>query len=300
MTQDRGAAEADAAAATQLGPGAQLAAARVRAGITPAEVAERLRLDPPALAALEADKFETFGASVFVRGHLRRYAELVGLSPHDLDAAYEASNECLDRPELNASAKPMQRASFAPRPFKPQIAVVAAVLVVLVAAVWWALRLPHRQARAPSETVPVTTPASGPASAPATESLPGAAPAPPAAAAPAATDTAGAAAAPAVSPVASGVLAPGEVRLQIHFGQNSWTEIYDAKGRQVFFGLGAAGSTQDLTGKPPLRILFGNPEGVRVLLNGHPVGLGERPEGAPLRFSLDGGGRVVELRAAHG
>ena len=72
-------------------PGARLAAAREQAGMTLTEVAERLRLDVATLQALEAGRFESLGAAVFVRGHLRHYAELVGLPLEEIEAAYAAS-----------------------------------------------------------------------------------------------------------------------------------------------------------------------------------------------------------------
>ena len=44
------------------------------------QAAEKLHVDPKMLEALEAEDFAALGAPVYVRGHLRRYAELVGES----------------------------------------------------------------------------------------------------------------------------------------------------------------------------------------------------------------------------
>jgi cytoskeletal protein RodZ len=43
-----------------------------------AAAAEKLHLDIKVIEALEADRFAELGASVYVRGHLRRYADFVG------------------------------------------------------------------------------------------------------------------------------------------------------------------------------------------------------------------------------
>ena len=53
-------------------PGVNAPACRVAAA------AEKLHLDPKVIEALEADRFAELGASVYVRGHLRRYADFVG------------------------------------------------------------------------------------------------------------------------------------------------------------------------------------------------------------------------------
>src|SRR5256886_4663050 len=68
----------------RCGTGARLRAAREKAGLSLAQAAESLALDPPTLEALEAEDFAALGADVYVRGHLRRYAELIGESPAQL------------------------------------------------------------------------------------------------------------------------------------------------------------------------------------------------------------------------
>ncbi|MCZ7654514.1 MAG: helix-turn-helix domain-containing protein [Rhodocyclaceae bacterium] len=55
------------------------------------QVAEALHLEEPMVLALEEDRFEAMGAPVFVRGHLRRYAQLVGLAPDAVLEAYRAA-----------------------------------------------------------------------------------------------------------------------------------------------------------------------------------------------------------------
>ena len=52
--------------------GERLRAGRERAGLSIAAAAEKLHLDNKVIEALEADRFAELGASVYVRGHLRR------------------------------------------------------------------------------------------------------------------------------------------------------------------------------------------------------------------------------------
>ena len=58
--------------------GRQLREARERMGLGVAQAAERLHVDENVIDALESGDFETLGPPVYVRGHLRHYAELVG------------------------------------------------------------------------------------------------------------------------------------------------------------------------------------------------------------------------------
>lgn len=62
-------------------PGALLAAARVRAGLSLTDVAERSRVGLGYLEALEADDWEALPAPVYTRGFMRLYAREVGLDP---------------------------------------------------------------------------------------------------------------------------------------------------------------------------------------------------------------------------
>jgi cytoskeleton protein RodZ len=76
-------------------------------------------------------------------------------------------------------------------------------------------------------------------------------------------------------------------------------EIYDAGGARLLYELAPAGAQRALHGSAPLRILLGNPSGVDLAVDGRPVTFSEPPRGdSPLRLSLDGSGRVLEVRAA--
>lgn len=74
-----------------LGLGERLRSARKARALSVAQVAETLRLEEPMVLALEEERFEALGAPVFVRGHLRRYAQLVGLAPDSVLEAYRAA-----------------------------------------------------------------------------------------------------------------------------------------------------------------------------------------------------------------
>jgi cytoskeleton protein RodZ len=277
-----------------------LAAARESAGLTIFEVAERLHLDVGSLRALEADRLEIFGAAVFVRGHLRRYAELLGLPTAEIDAAYAAcAHAPATMPDLRRLATPLAETRAPGAPLQARTAVVGAVVLVLIALVWWAVRTPlaHRNASHPRAASAEASPVSAAAS-PSPSVPPPAAAAPPLEASVPATATSGVPLPGAPPPQASASAAGTPVRLGLKFSQDSWAEIYDASGAKLLYELATAGSERHLSGVAPLHILLGNPEGVTLELDGRNVALGQSGRSAPLRFALDGGGRVVEVPAA--
>ncbi len=70
--------------ATHPSPGSVLASARVRSGLTLAEVARRSRVPIEALDALERDEWGRLPAPVYARGFLRLYAREVGVDADPL------------------------------------------------------------------------------------------------------------------------------------------------------------------------------------------------------------------------
>src|SRR5690606_11759211 len=72
-------------------PGKLLRLERERRGLTIAQVAGELHMDSGVTRALEAGDFASLGAPIFVKGHLRNYAKLLGMDGEKIVHAYEAS-----------------------------------------------------------------------------------------------------------------------------------------------------------------------------------------------------------------
>jgi hypothetical protein len=68
-------------AAESLTPGELLRRERERRSISLLQAAEDLHLDTRVVEAIEANRFDLLGAPVYARGHLKKYAALMGLSP---------------------------------------------------------------------------------------------------------------------------------------------------------------------------------------------------------------------------
>jgi cytoskeleton protein RodZ len=129
----------------EAGPGAWLAAAREQAGLSLMQAAEQLHLDVAAVKALEAGRFEVLGAAVYARGHLRRYAEVVGLPPQEVEKLFLQLHPARSTPDLRHGAG-MQKSDAASRALRPGTAALGALVLVIIGVVLWARRVPHTPA----------------------------------------------------------------------------------------------------------------------------------------------------------
>lgn len=118
--------------------GEVLRAARERTGLDVDQAAARLHVDAAVIRALEEGRFSALGAPVFVRGHLRRYAELLGEPEAPLQARYAALQEASVAPDL--TQVPTSVVPVLPRQTRRWPLVLLAALLVLGIAVWWAMR----------------------------------------------------------------------------------------------------------------------------------------------------------------
>ena len=287
--------------------GERLLAGRQKTGLTIPAAAEKLHLDPKVIEALEADRFAELGASVYVRGHLKRYAEFVGENAIELLNMYSARERHPAPPDLTQAPHPERRAD--PRRLITPLAGLGGGAALLVA-VWWVLT------GSGSGTGPATgTEAASVADPPATQIVPAdAAPVTgsPSLMVPAAMTSSTPALAPVIErPTAATQAAvptktteqPRDVppvrdtRLRLAMTNDSWVEIYDSRGERLFYDVASAGSVHDVTGRGPLRVVLGNAAGVTVEVDGQAR---EIPDGAiegdGARFVVNRAGSLARAR----
>ena len=275
--------------------GRELAAARASCGLSIADVARQIKLAPAQVEALEAGRFERLPGTVFVRGFIRNYARLVKLDPEALLAGagcprlHTASQE----PDLRHSVNiPFQTG----RKFKWRryaIAALVALLLLLpvvlseiyrddaneVIVKSRSLELPQPQAAVPAQTAEAG--AVPPAGAPAELAL-----------VPALTpDT--------ITPLEKAAVEKpepparpvgnkrGEYRITLAFERQSWVEIKDRSGRTIFTRLNAAGTEQTVSGEPPLALVIGNADGVRLTHDGEAVDLAPHINANVARLTIE-------------
>ena len=281
---------AQAAPAAPRSIGERLRAGRERAGLSVAAAAEKLHLDIKVIEALEADRFAELGASVYVRGHLRRYADFVGEPGAELVSSYTAREARPPPPDLTQIPQAERRAD--PRRLVTPVVGLASAAVLLLA-IWWVLSGSHRNSDAPVESsaAPAAVVAAPvlPAS-PAVQPPPAETPKP----APGATVVA------TVQPKrdASTETAPvRETRLKLELTNDSWVEIYDARGERLFYDVASAGSVQSVSGRGPLRVVLGNAAGVTVEVDGRAREVpGNALDGEGARFVVNRGGSLTRAR----
>lgn len=268
-------AQTDAVEAGPVG-GECLARARRAQELSVAEIAKELHVDEPKVRALERNDFDQLGAAVFAKGYMRKYADIVGV---DYDAVL-ADYYRLTRGETTPPVVLGRRRSTRELSPGPWIAAIIIALAV-VAGYWW---IANRALPGSADTPPAS---------PASEIPPIIERAPVAAADE--TPTARLEISPDPDePVAdandSATLAPAEeardrddaaesvmpaanprVRLALSFSGECWTEISDATGRRLFFGMGQDGRNVELIGVAPISALFGNADNVRIWVDGEPL-----------------------------
>jgi cytoskeleton protein RodZ len=257
-------------------PGARLARARERLGMSLDQVADHLKLDRHMVVALEEGDHRAIGAAVFVRGFLRRYAALVGESPTEIEALYARRPDAELQPDLSKTS--MQR--IEPAAYRPRLGVLPALIAALVLAIagaaWWVIYL-HPQ---PRSAPPVALPAAPAPVTPAGQGI------------------------PAKESAASTQPVPAETKpelqaarrtLQLSFSGESWAEIYDARGVRLFAGFGHAGTSQELSGVPPFRMVLGNAPAVALKMEGAEVNLPAGGPGQRVRIMLGANGAATAI-----
>jgi cytoskeleton protein RodZ len=257
-------------------PGARLRRQRELGGLTEQQVAERLNLDVVAVVALETSDYAALGAPVFVRGHLRRYAALLGLPADEILGAYDRSRVQLAPPTLVPRSRE-EMAPPRPRILSPWL-VAGALALVAAAGIAayvgeYGLHLPRaagardadvsQRSAHPAESNPAAGDARGPV--PVAEG-----------------------AAPAAQGAVAMVAAPaGQVALVFEFAADSWIEVYDGAGKTVLYDLGKAGTRRAVTGVAPLSVTLGNAPAVALTVDGRRVTVPSPPPGETVtRFGV--------------
>jgi len=252
--------------------GERLAEARRTQQISVLDIAKELHLDEPKVRALERNEFDVLGAPVFAKGHLRKYAQLMQVNPDDVMADYYELTRTAGMPQV-VSVRARPRREMSPGPW---IAVIV-VIILVATAYWWftipsplvvdepqidlltesVTQAPESQDVEPAvddtavlESIPADADIEEPAS---TESDEGTDD-------DVALEASGAAETP--------TLNDGQMRLLVTYSGDCWTEITDALGRRLFFGLGTDGRTVELSGQAPFNVLFGNAANVSIRVNG--------------------------------
>jgi cytoskeleton protein RodZ len=307
--------------------GQRLKAERERKGLSAQKAADELHLDGWVIDALESGDYARIGPSVYGKGHLKRYAGLLGLPVAEILDAYEARSAApaaASQPTLR-----MRTADPAVRqlPWAPVVGL--AVALALAGVFWWKPWHPRTTAVPAASTASIAesaapaahqgtqpgavngesaaadrvvergAPAAGAATGGAAR-VGGAAAGPGGTAAPAGNSvtTSAAGAAPPANNDANPAAGLGRARLRLSFSADSWVDVRDATGRRLFAGYGRANSVRSIAGAAPLKVYLRFASGVQLEVNNHVVAIGPQfVTGEVARFEAGADG--VLRAAAH-
>ena len=245
--------------------GARLKVARESAGLSVADVAQRLKYSPKQVQALEDNKTESLPSLTFQRGFVRGYAKLLGLDANLLVASLESQRSFDHGP----TTLQLQQVAYAPSTM-PEVANhnaawpwILCMLIVVVAIGGYALY----DWQAPSQITQTTTSVSAPV---------------------ASTERSVAVTTSMVNPISEErsiplpqplaevvppASAPTSGRLRLMFGGDSWTEVRQANGEVVYSGIGSQGMERWADGQPPFDLIIGNAKQVKLFYRGAEVDL---------------------------
>ena len=218
--------------------GAQLAQARIAAGMSVAEVAAKVRLRNSLLTAIEADDFFPCGGEAYARGHVRSLAVLLGMDVDRVmaDFALQVTPDVNSLEELAAMSQSESRSL----PWAP---IMAAAAIVIAGVVGFSLFTGNGT----SKTSRVATSTS-----------------PSASVAPLSPE-------PSVSSATAQITNDVVVVISA-VNDSSWVAVTSDGGAQLFAGILSKGTSKEFHDPQHLRVVIGNAGAVTLSVNGKKLG----------------------------
>ncbi|USD36900.1 RodZ domain-containing protein [Ferrimonas sp. SCSIO 43195] len=296
---------------TVITPGPLLKAAREANGLTTQQVAQRLSLRRSVVEGIENDDYESGTTTTYLRGYVRNYARLVGVSEQQIAQALMALPHSQEQTAMQSFSR---RTSKQQRDSRWMLLTWIIALGLVGLLVWWWVTKPQslletsnvvtvpavvQQVTQPEPETPALIAASDEATTnTAAETTPAEAlevatemsaqtPEPaesgaiepivtpelqPASATTASTE------APAAETEATPAPAVVQEQVSIRLLGDCWMLLKDADGNTLLEGLKREGYEQQLSGKAPFKLRIGAPEVVALEFNGKSIDMsGYRP-----------------------
>lgn len=278
--------------------GNKLREARERKGLSAETVSRETMLTLRYVQALETDDFDALPGTAFVRGYVRRYAELVGLNADELIASFDESLPSSKRlvsvrpiagiTEANAISSSTAGQIANKLPLSRLLVVVAVIAFVLyvVAGLFWQSGSDQAE---PNVVVPMDIDATMSADVVVTEAEP--LPAletnePEVTEADAETGAPVVEAESTTTPIISQNAPPTIETLSFSFTGASWISVRDGTGQELVYGQKNAGQSVTVSGRPPFAINIGAVNFTSLIYNGNAVDLQPYARGNIASFRL--------------
>ncbi|HTY73472.1 MAG TPA: RodZ domain-containing protein [Actinomycetes bacterium] len=238
--------------------GETLTNARVAAGLTTQDVADRTRIRRTLVEAIEADDYHLCGGDVYARGHIGTIARTVGLDPAPLLAEFDSTHRGDSLPRAREVFE-AENVGTRERTGPNWTAVMVAALVVVIALTGWQLLRGGGAPAAPTALVgsSASTSAPGPSTA---------GPSPSVTHSPTASSSSPHSSDVAQVPPRSGVT----VKVAAVTG-NCWIQA-TAGSKVVYEGTLQQGGSKVFTDSKQVKLILGNSGAVRLTVNGHNLG----------------------------
>ena len=236
----------------EISCGERLANKRSEKELSINQVAREIKIEPRVIEMIENNDFESIGVPVFVKGYLRQYSELVGLDPDLIIEKYSAINSIEDSPPIvNDSVDQISKYVLTPK------IILIAIFVILISfgvlatvfgifgnnetvVIKMETEAESQESLLPSVTAPqidlsetqIDETFEMETEAESQESL-------------------------LISTSNEFFTAENLMNLTISFSDLCWTEIFDANGERLFFGLGDQDREVNIDGVPPFDVMLG-------------------------------------------
>jgi cytoskeleton protein RodZ len=281
-------------------PGSRLKAEREQRGLSAQKAADEMHLDAWVIDALEAGEYARIGPTVYAKGHLRKYATMLGLPIAEIMSDFEPQQPAVQSRDVSSVPVGSRHGTTPSRVVSPGHAAASlAALILLIGVMWWQPwhQRNRAQAGAPTASAVVEVPerdtaadlnasdglVAAPISAQDYASRPLAAmgtgggvigmtaggmtlaSVPPGAALAAGMRATG---------VPASTAGAGRARLRLSFSSDSWVEVRDASGNRAYAGNGSANTVKTIAGNAPLHVYLRSANGVQLEINGRAVAIG--------------------------
>ena len=257
------------------GCGARLRDARQAAGLSVDDVATRLRMPARVVASLEAEDWSRLGAPVFVRGQVRSYSRLLGLTTAPM---MEALNVEPVQPTRLVSRTHTPKAQWWAEQIGRRLVYIVLTLSLAIPA-WVATRqhLNGTPATVASLDTPVAAVTAG---------------MPPVAVTPR-TVVASMAPMPAMATPAQPAPPAATAELVLQATGQSWLEVVARDGRVLEKTMLAAGAEKRFPMAQVQRLTIGNAAAVQVAVDGQPLNVTAHARANVARFAVSSDGSLT-------
>jgi cytoskeleton protein RodZ len=247
------------------GCGERLKLARVAAGLSIDDVAARLHMPARVVRSLEAEDWSRLGAPVFVRGQVRSYSRLVGLTTAPMMAALDVGPV---QPSHLVSRTHIPRAQWWAEQIGRRLVYIVLTLSLAVPA--WVATRQHLTGNV-NDAAPLDVPAKLGTVDPVSRRTVLAS----------------------MSPVAPTSVEPKGGVIVLHTHADTWVEAVAADGSSIEKGILASGSERRFESAQLARLIIGNASAVDVQRDGQSVDLAPFSRTNVARFAVSSDGSLV-------